>query len=74
MINETPFYKFLQNGINAGGFTNDDVVAIMLPLLTEVLSFHDEGFVAPLQDIGSILITNEKLDINEAQKQNHKII
>ncbi|MCW3070516.1 MAG: hypothetical protein JWO44_406 [Bacteroidetes bacterium] len=64
-IKETEFYKFLTDGISKGGFTNDDVVSIIMPLLEEVHSFHSSGNVAPLDRISAILVTNEKLDIDE---------
>ncbi len=65
VINQTRFLTFLREANHAGGFTNDDVVAVIMPLLEEVHSFHLSGKVAPLDDISSLLITNEKLDIDE---------
>ncbi|MCW3102786.1 MAG: hypothetical protein JWO09_1226 [Bacteroidetes bacterium] len=65
-IKETEFYSFLSEGIGKGGFTNDDVVAVIMPLLEEVHSFHLSGKVAPLDKLSSILVTNEKLDIDES--------
>ena len=34
------FVEFLNEGIENGGFHNDDIIAIAIPLLQEVLSFH----------------------------------
>jgi uncharacterized protein YdeI (YjbR/CyaY-like superfamily) len=59
------FIDFLEKGIAAGGFSNDDIVEIILPLLEEVYTFHLENKVAPLHNLGTLLITHEKLDIDE---------
>ena len=69
-IKETAFHKFLLDSIEKGGLTNDDVVAVIMPLLEEVYSFHSSGKVGPLNNIASLLITNEKLDIEESLIQN----
>ena len=61
----TAFYRFLKEGMERGGFANDDVVAIVLPLLEEVQSFHANAKVAPLHDLATLLITHGKLDIDE---------
>lgn len=70
MIQSTAFYRFLKDGMERGGFANDDVVAIMLPLLEEVQHFHAHGKVAPLHDLGTLLITHGKLDIDERYIRN----
>lgn len=64
-IKEKTFHQFLKDGIEGGGFTNDDVISVIMPLLEEVNTFHIEGNVAPLDSMSSLLITNEKLDIDE---------
>ena len=65
-IKETAFHQFLLDGIDKGGFTNDDVISVVMPLLEEVNTFHSSGSVAPLHQISSLLITNDKLDIDES--------
>ncbi|MCC6371128.1 MAG: DUF4011 domain-containing protein [Bacteroidia bacterium] len=62
---KTNFFEFLNEGIANGGFHNEDIVAIAMPLLKEVLSFHEQGKVAPLEGLKHILITNDLLDIDE---------
>lgn len=59
------FIEFLNEGIENGGFHNDDIIAIAMPLLQEVLTFHEQGKVAPLEGLKHILITNDLLDIDE---------
>jgi superfamily I DNA and/or RNA helicase/predicted DNA-binding WGR domain protein len=59
------FIAFLNEGIDNGGFHNDDIIAIAMPLLQEVLTFHEQGKVAPLEGLKHILITNNLLDIDE---------
>ncbi|HRG90248.1 MAG TPA: DUF4011 domain-containing protein, partial [Chitinophagales bacterium] len=63
--NSISFLQFLDEANAKGGFHNDDIVAIVLPLFEEVLTFHESGKVAPLQSLQHILITNDKLDIDE---------
>lgn len=60
-----PFIPFIRKTIADGGCTNDDVVAMMMPLLEEVFTFHEINKVAPLDNTDTLLITNEKLDIDE---------
>ncbi len=66
------FSEFLNDGIDNGGFHNDDIIAITIPLLEEVLTFHEQGKVAPLEGLKHILITNNLLDIDEKYIQTPK--
>lgn len=59
------FIDYLNHGILNGGFRNEDIVAACLPLFKEVLSFHEQNKVAPLDGLKHILITNDFLDIDE---------
>lgn len=59
------FIDFLTKGIEDGGFHNDDVIAIVMPLLKEVSAIHEGGNVAPLRNLKHILITNDLLDLDE---------
>lgn len=59
------FVDFLTKGIEDGGFHNDDVIAIVMPLLKEVSAIHEGGNVAPLRNLKHILITNDLLDLDE---------
>lgn len=62
-LQETAFYTFLTSHFDKGLFANDDVVAVMLPLLHTVAKIHNQGKVAGLQDIATIFVEEEKLDI-----------
>lgn len=72
-IVKNDFIEFLNEGYNKGGFSNDDVIAIGMPLLQEVLTFHEQGMVAPLERLKHILITNDLLDIDENFIQSPKL-
>lgn len=50
------FSTFLNQGIQQGGFETEDVLAAVLPLMFEVLAFHENGRVAPLRGISSIQV------------------
>lgn len=62
-IQDTEFYKFLTSHFDKGLFANDDVVAVMLPLLQTVAKIHNSGKVAGLEKLENIFIEDEKLDI-----------
>lgn len=64
-ISPLTFESFLEDSIAKGGFHNDDIVAVVLPLFEEVLTCHEKGKVAPLDGLQHILINNDKLDIDE---------
>lgn len=66
-LDTTPitFESFLAEAVAKGGFHNDDIAAITLPLFEEVLTFHEASKAAPLENLQHILITNDKLDIDE---------
>src|SRR5690349_13119445 len=65
-----PMLALLQAGIAAGGFQTDDVLATILPLFRQTLAAHEAGFVAPLEQIDSIEVTDEKrLMFSEAVRE-----
>jgi superfamily I DNA and/or RNA helicase len=74
--NKITFIDFLKKGVANGGFQNEDIVAICTPLFQDVLTFHEQNKVAPLEGLHHILITNEMLDIDEkfieSPKSNNK--
>lgn len=57
-LKDTAFYKFIDEHFNKGTFTNDDVIAIMIPLLKNVVDIHHQGKVAMLHELSSIYIDN----------------
>ncbi|WP_317203611.1 DUF4011 domain-containing protein [Janthinobacterium sp.] len=48
MTEQAPLLMVLENGLRHGGMQNDDVLALVLPLLREVAALHDLGRVAAL--------------------------
>jgi hypothetical protein len=52
-----PFLKLLEAGVARGGFETDDVLAAILPLMTQVLAAHEAGLVAPLNGIQELILT-----------------
>jgi len=63
-IKDTAFYTFLDSHFDKGLFANDDVVAIMLPLLQTVAKIHHLGKVASLENLETLFVEDEKLNIS----------
>src|SRR5688572_15124217 len=51
------FVEFLNAGIDRGGFSVDDSLAAMLPLMRQVLETHAAGKVAPLKGVDALQLT-----------------
>lgn len=62
------FHKFMLQRFDAGGFSTDDVLTTMLPLLREVLEAHSTGMVAPLHGIDRIFVQGAKAWFNESDR------
>jgi superfamily I DNA and/or RNA helicase/predicted DNA-binding WGR domain protein len=60
------FNQFLNTAFDNGNYATDDVIAFVLPLFEEVLTFHEAGQVAPFQNENALFISDGKLDIDEA--------
>src|SRR5436190_8310485 len=54
-----PFLKFLDAGQARGGFETDDTLAAVLPLMKQTLAAHKTGFVAPLEGLQEIILTEQ---------------
>src|SRR5215471_13831448 len=54
-----PFLKFLESGVARGGFETDDALAALLPLMKQTLAAHKAGFVAPLDGIQELVLTEQ---------------
>jgi len=63
--NPITFKDFLKNCFDNGNYSADDVVAFVMPIFEEVLSFHEAGLVAPFETADALFITNNQLDIEE---------
>jgi superfamily I DNA and/or RNA helicase/predicted DNA-binding WGR domain protein len=59
------FRHFLTSAFDHGHYSTDDVIAFVLPLFDEVLSFHESDMVAPFEKEESLFITDNRLDIDE---------
>ena len=56
----TPFTRFLDQGIERGGFEVDDVLAAVLPLMREVRAIHETGKVAPLRGTAALTVHHDR--------------
>jgi predicted DNA-binding WGR domain protein len=59
------FRQFLKTAFDNGDYATDDVIAFVLPLCKEVISFHEAGLVAPFENEHTLFITDNRLDIDE---------
>ena len=76
-IKESAFYQFITENFQKGAFANDDIIAIIMPLLKTVAAIHNQGKVASLQDISTIYIENQHFHITDNAfevKQNTQVI
>ncbi|HWX20733.1 MAG TPA: AAA domain-containing protein [Candidatus Binatia bacterium] len=56
---QAPFLKLLEAGVAKGGFETDDALAALLPLMKQVRAAHEAGFVAPLEGIRDLTVTEQ---------------
>lgn len=59
------FHHFLETAFDNGDYATDDVIAFVLPLFEEVLTFHEAKLVAPFENDHALFITDNRLDIDE---------
>lgn len=62
----TTFKEFLEDAFDKGQYATDDVIAFVMPLFEEVLSFHENSLVAPFEKEEVLFITDTRLDIDES--------
>jgi superfamily I DNA and/or RNA helicase/predicted DNA-binding WGR domain protein len=65
MENRIYFKQFIETAFENGEYTTDDVIAFIMPLFKEVLSFHEDGKVGPFEKEETLFITDNRLDIDE---------
>lgn len=66
MLTQTErFRDFLGEAFDNGNYATDDVIAFVLPLFKEVLSFHEANLVGPFEKEEALFITDGRLDIDE---------
>jgi len=61
----TTFRQYLPTAFLHGPWATDEVVAFVLPLFEEVLSFHENNQVGPFEKPDTIFVANGRLDIDE---------
>src|SRR5882672_10012190 len=61
-----PFTEYLNHRLEVGGFTTEDALASVLPLVRQVAAVHRAGLVAPLQGVNAIHVENNRLWFEEA--------
>ncbi len=64
-MSRSQFADFLATAFDKGDYSTDDVIAFVLPLFKEVLSFHEAGQVGPFEREDALFLTNGILDIDE---------
>lgn len=64
-IQKKYFNQFLETAFDNGNYATDDVIAFLMPIFEEVLSFHEAGLVAPFEKEQALFITGNRLDIDE---------
>jgi superfamily I DNA and/or RNA helicase/predicted DNA-binding WGR domain protein len=60
------FKQFLETAFDKGDFATDDVIAFVLPLFEEVLSFHEANNVAAFERDDVLFVADNHLDIDES--------
>jgi len=60
------FIEYLNHRLEAGGFTTEDALASVLPLIRQIAAAHRAGLVAPLQGVNAIHVENNRLWFEEA--------
>lgn len=58
-MSSTSFLNLLEAGVAKGGFEVDDALAVLLPLMKQVLAAHAAGLVAPLDGVADLVVTND---------------
>jgi hypothetical protein len=65
--NKIYYTQFLATAFDNGNYATDDVIAFVMPLFEEVLSFHETNLVAPFENDKALFITDNRIDIDENQ-------
>lgn len=60
-LQQERFHDLLASGEEGGGFSTDDVLAAVLPLMYQTLQAHQRGMVAPLQGIEHLVVQHGEL-------------
>ena len=63
----TNFLDFLHDRIHGGGFTTEDALASLLPLMRQTFAAHRQGLVAPLYGVNELHVEGVKIWFAESQ-------
>jgi len=64
--NKIYFHQFLETAFDNGNYATDDVIAFVMPLFEEVLSFHEINLVGPFENEEALFLTASRIDIDES--------
>ena len=64
--NKIYFHQFLETAFDNGNYATDDVIAFVMPLFEEVLSFHEINLVGPFENEEALFLTANRIDIDES--------
>lgn len=59
------FRNFLKTAFDGGLYTNDDLVAFVLPLFKETAVAHEDGMVLPFEDDDSLVVDNGSVSFKD---------
>jgi DNA polymerase III delta prime subunit len=62
-----PFPDYLVERLAAGGYTTEDALAAVLPLIRQVVGVHRAGLVAPLEGVNAVFAESNRLWFEEAR-------
>ena len=61
------FHDFLHHRLESGGFTTEDALASVLPLMRQVAAAHRAGLVAPLEGLKDLQVEGVRIWFPEAR-------
>src|SRR5580693_1519023 len=64
----TSFLDFFHQRIEHGGFTTEDALTSLLPLVRQTVAAHAAGLVAPLQGLESLQVDGVRIFFDDARR------
>lgn len=65
-------HEFLIQETSKGVFSADDLLAVMLPLMQQTQKDHEAGFVAPLEGLNKLKVSNQHVYFEESERLSPK--
>ena len=62
------FHEFLGDRLGTGGFSTEDTLASILPLIRQVVETHRAGYVAPLEGTGYLSVEGGQIWFEHAKR------